>query len=290
MNRWIICDSTYLCHRAYHSHTGLSYNGEPTGVLFGFLKDIHTLRQTFATERFVFCWDHGKGLREIKFPYYKETRRKKAGEPEYEQKQEILRPQVEKLKKEILFELGYKNVFWQNGYEADDIIASVIHSTIGHEKHGPRNDEFIIVTGDTDLYQLIQPNVSVYHPREGKEWNVNNFPTEFGVDPKEWAAVKAIMGCSTDDVPGIDGVGIKTACRYFWDSNCPKRNEIKKFLKSEQAVHNFMMVRLPYKGVKEFDLRDDKLNAKAYKKLIRRYGMASFKEYATTQEELDRTA
>lgn len=279
MNHWIVCDATYLCHRAYHSKPGLSYEGEPTGVIFGFLKDIQILRRNFLTERFVFCWDHGKGLREKRFPYYKETRRKQAGEPEYEKKQEIMRPQVEKLKKEILFDLGYKNVFWQDGYEADDIIASVIHNTIGPEDNGPKNDRFTIVTGDTDLYQLCRQYVTVYHPREGTSMDGPTLASKYGVNHKEWAAVKAIMGCKTDDVPGMDGVGIKTACKFFTKSPSlmvsPMAKQIRKFLKSQQAIHNFMMVRLPYPGVKEFDLRDDAVNSKAFRKLIRRYGMAS---------------
>ena len=90
MNHWIVIDATYLAHRAYHSKPYLSHEGGPTGVIFGVLKDIQLFRRQFATDRLVFCFDHGKGLREIKVPYYKSTRRKQAGEPEYEKKQEIL--------------------------------------------------------------------------------------------------------------------------------------------------------------------------------------------------------
>src|SRR6185503_12020077 len=108
MRPWIILDSTYLCHRAYHSTGNLQFEGNPTGVIYGYLVALKQLRQQFASERLIHCWDHGKGLREQRFPYYKEKRRRNNSE-ENVRKQEILQPQIEKLKTDIIPRLGYKN-------------------------------------------------------------------------------------------------------------------------------------------------------------------------------------
>lgn len=276
---WILLDTTYLCHRAYHSTGTLSYEGNPTGVIYGILRDIDILRKRFASERFVFCFDHGKGIREQRFPFYKEKRRADVSE-EYEQKQEILQPQVEKLKFEVLGRIGYRNIFMQNGYEADDIIASIIKSHITSNE-----DHFIIVTGDTDMYQLIRDSdasvkssVAVYHPRNDQWVTKKTVFDAYGIDPHVyWAGVKAVAGCSTDEVPGVAGVGEKTAAKYFAGklNKSPKFKEIKKFLQSKEGFRNYQLVRLPFAGVKEFDLRDDERDERAYRKLLSEYGIKS---------------
>lgn len=279
MRHWILLDSTYLCHRAYHSRGNLQFEGNPTGVIYGFLQDIQTIRKRFATERLVFCWDHGQGLREQRFPFYKEKRRTDNSD-EWATKQSILRPQIQKLKMEYISRLGYKNNFMQSGYEADDIIASIVHETLNwHDSDGIKNekDEFTIVTGDQDMYQLIDSNrVRVYHPREDKIINQTTFVAEFGIMPVTWATVKTLAGCSSDEVPGMKGVGIKTACKYFAGKvKEPMRTKMKKFLQSKQALVNFQLVRLPFKGVKTFDLWDDERNEKEYRKLLSEAGINS---------------
>lgn len=272
-NHWIVIDATYMCHRAYHSTPPLSHEGVPTGVIYLFLQELHRLETRFATHRLVFCWDHGIGLREQRFPFYKETRRKD-NSPEKERKQEILQPQIKLLKENILPRIGYRNNFFQTGYEADDVIASVIHNTIGEWKTRKRFDRFTIVSADEDLYQLIQEDVETFHPRNCEYMDLEKFKDEYGIHPTAWAGVKALAGCKTDDVPGMKGVGVETALRYFTMKLSPERmKQIKEFMNSKQAAQNYMLVKLPYKGIREFDLRDDKRNDKVYRQVLSEYGI-----------------
>jgi len=280
MRTWLLLDSTYLSHRAYHSTGSLSFEGDPTGVIYGYLRDIDMLRKRFATERLVHCWDHGRGLREQKFPWYKESRRKNNSE-ENVKKHEIMQPQVEKLKMDYIGRLGYRNNFMQVGYEADDIIASIVESTLAlHTSFSSKEkieDEIVIVTGDADMYQLIiHDQVRVYHPREDKIVNQTSFIKEYGVFPHSWSSVKTLAGCASDEVPGMKGVGIKTACKYFaGTSKEPMRTAMKKFLQSKQATRNYMIVNLPFSGVKDFDLRDDNRNEKEYRRILSTCGIKS---------------
>lgn len=276
MRTWILIDATYICHRAFHSTGNLSFDEEPTGVIYGFLRDLENLRKRFASERLVFTWDHGKGLREQRYTFYKESRRKNNSE-ENVKKHEILQPQIEKLKTAIIPQIGYKNNFMQVGYEADDLIASIV------QDNRSCNDDFVIVTGDQDMYQLIQSpehasrsTAIVYHPREDRIVNHQSFFDEYGVQPKDWIKVKALAGCSSDEIPGLTGVGEKTAASYWSGHMKPTHNKltaIKEFLKTKQAAQNLLLVRLPYKGVKEMDLRDDARDEKAYRKLLSSMGI-----------------
>jgi DNA polymerase-1 len=272
---WLILDCNYLCHRARYAFGGLSHNGSATGVVYGFLKDIDSLKQKFGTSKVVFCWDFGKGLRKKIDLDYKANRKSEGKEPSPEEILELaeFKIQVSRLRKEYLKDIGYRNVFYQKGYEADDIIASVC-------KNLPEDDEAIIISADHDLYQLLSSKVSMYHPQKRKMVTKKSFQKEHEVSVKQWPMVKAIAGCSSDNIKGVMGVGEKTAIKYL-------RGELKKELKTFQDIadnekngtikRNLLLVHLPLSGTKTFSLKEDNLSKSGWRKVTESLGLKSLK-------------
>jgi len=273
--KWLILDCNYLCHRAKWTTGGLSYENTPTGVIYGFLKSITHFQEYFNTPHVIFCWDSKYSKREEIFPAYKSNRKNKykdMNEDEIKFEKEF-RQQMIMLRKKYLPTIGYKNVFVQRGYEADDIIASICFNL-------PMLDEAVIVSSDQDLYQLINPQVSFYNPVKGKVLTLQGFKKKYGIEPHLWGEVKVIAGCNTDGVPGIKGVGEKTAIKYL-------KKELKKTSQAYQIIstadfslirRNKKLVVLPFKGTKNFRLQKDEISKEGWKKTIEELGMKSLKD------------
>lgn len=267
MRTWILLDCTYLCYRAHFSTGGLKNRGDPSGVIYGFLRDLNSLSMRFNSERFVFCFDHGKGLRKIAYPFYKAKR------PTMEEEEkENLEKQMADLKLKHLTEIGYRNVFFQNGYEADDLIASVARDLQNSDE-----DESIIVSGDADMYQLLSENTIIYHPQKDSIVDASSFVKEYNIPAMNWSGVKTIGGCSSDNVPGLKGVGEKTAIQYFQGklNEKPVYQTIKDFLQSKDGFASHALVHLPYPGTKVFDLMNDKVDKRKYRQLLSDYGITT---------------
>jgi 5'-3' exonuclease len=271
---WLALDVNYLMHRAFHVFGGLSHGKHGgTGATYGVFRDIIRLQDIHNTSNVVFCFDHGKRLkRQEVCPGYKNKRHARKLEGTEEEAVTELRRQINLLKTEYLPYLGYENVFYQKGYEADDVIASVVQNT-------PTKDEVVIVSGDKDLYQLISARVCVWHPKSAQEqkcWTLESFTKEYGIHPQHWCHVKAIAGCSTDEVPGLRGVGEKTACKYLLKKATPRINDLVKLWMNEGGYFTSLdLVRLPYTGTQDFVPKNDQLNVKHWQKLTKRLGMKS---------------
>ena len=101
---WLVLDSPYLCYRAFFSTGFLSYDGDATGVLFGFLRDVRNLMEQFDTDKIAFCFDKGIPLRQNIYSKYKQSRREKRKQMSEEEKltHQDLRKQIKRLRTEIL--------------------------------------------------------------------------------------------------------------------------------------------------------------------------------------------
>lgn len=267
---WLVLDVNYLCYRAFHSTGQLSFNEEPTGVTFGVLREIKYLETRFGSSNMVFCFDHGKGLREKKYSWYKEGRRNKKYTEEEEVQRAGLQSQIRKLKINYLSDLGYRNIMFQDGYEADDMIASVVAGI-------PIPNRIVIVSADHDLYQLLSYRTSMYNPSSKATLTEEGFKKEFGVETTQWPMVKAIAGCKSDGIPGIPGVAEKTACQYL--SGNLKKTSVK-YGKIEAGrdvrLRNMPLVSLPYPGAKPFKPQRDEIDPTAWANLIDELGFSSF--------------
>lgn len=274
MRKYLILDSNYLCHRTKWSTGGLTYKGDATGVIFGFLNSLAGFQDLFRTSNFVFCWDSKTSKRKDIYPEYKSNRVKVVYTEEEIEFDRTFRKQMKKLRTTYLPMIGFRNVFVQKGYESDDVIASVCQSL-------RKDNEAVIITSDKDLFQCIRPNVSFYNPQKGKIITLQGFKKQYGIKPHEWGLLKAIAGCPTDNVKGIKGVGEKIAIKYL---TCKLKDTTKVFLRLNSANgikifnENYPLVRLPMRGTKQFKLRRDKLSESGWKQVIKLLGMKSLKQ------------
>lgn len=275
MNKiYLILDTPYLCHRAKYVFGDLSYAGSATGIIYGLLKDILHFQGIFDTKNIIFCWDSKTSKREKVYPEYKAHRKNKyidlsQDEIKFES---AFRKQIKKLRTEYLPMIGYKNIFFQEGYESDDIIASICSKL-------SKQEQAIIITSDKDLYQLISSNISIYNPQKHKRITLQSFYKEYGFLPNQWAKVKSIAGCYTDNIKGIQGVGEKTAIKY-----------VKNILKSDTQAYtqiilnhkiierNLPLIQLPFEGTNIFELKEDEFSRKGWKQVCNLLGMESIKD------------
>ena len=262
----LVIDSNYLCYKAMLTMKGLSWEEHSTGVIFGFLRQIQTLAEEFDNFRFIFAWDSRKSYRRDVYPDYK--KRPKVEDPEMEDLFRAGKPQFDELRLKVLPRLGFRNNFIQLGLEADDVIAWVVRD------HAWEFEQVYIISADEDLYQLLHNNVSMYKPKEKTLYTKEDFMKEKGIHPDYWSWVKAVGGCTSDNVKGIAGVAEKTAIKYIKGELKPgkKFNDIKEF----DPTFNLSLVKLPHDRSYPEELKPDELNFKEWEPLCLDYGFSSF--------------
>lgn len=255
---WLVIDSHYLAWRSFHGIRNLSTTlNLRTEVLYGFLRDIISFQDIHNTKRVIFCFDKGVKERKKIDPRYKANRRKKIESLSKEEKENRKHcvSQIRMLRKSILSEIGFQNVFFQKGYEADDIIASVCRTI------RKRDEKAIIIGADNDLLQLLNKNVLLWNPNTKEVTTHQSFQDTYSILPKEWAWVKAIAGDAGDNVIGVQGVGEMTALRYIREE-LPESSKAHRNIMDNHAtvLRNLKLVKLPMKGVGSFDIIDDRLS------------------------------
>lgn len=175
--------------------------GMPTNALYGFLAMTLKLLREVKPDYLVYCFD----LKEPSFRYdlyseYKATR---------EEMPDDLQPQIPYLKK-LTDLLGIAQVE-RVGYEADDVIGSL--ARLGVEK----GVHVVIVSGDKDFAQLVRPGVTLYDTMKEVRTDVEGVQAKFGVRPEQIIDYLALVGDSSDNVPGVRGIGPKGAQKLLND-------------------------------------------------------------------------
>lgn len=195
-NKILLLDSNSLMHRAYHALPNLkSSKGLYTGAIYGFLSILLRLIKEQKPTHIAAAFDlHGPTFRHEMFKDYKATRKPM---------DEELRQQVEPLK-QLITAMGIKIVSLQ-GYEGDDILGTLSKRF---------DDECIIVTGDRDSFQLVSPTTKVFWTKKGVS-DIEVYDEarllQDGFTVSQFIDYKALRGDTSDNVPGIAGVGEKTA-------------------------------------------------------------------------------
>ena len=197
----VLVDGNNLLYRSYFA-TAYSGNlmknskGFPTNALFGFINMINKIIVDEKPEYMMVAFDKGKTFRHEKYDTYKGTR---AETPDDLKKQF-------KLSREICRALGIKAIEIDN-YEADDIIGTFA------KKCNEENLEGLIISSDKDLLQLISPNVKVklLKTHDYIMMDEDEFKKTYGLEPIKMIDLKGLMGDASDNIPGVPGVGEKTA-------------------------------------------------------------------------------
>jgi DNA polymerase I len=265
---WLLLDGNNLCHRAWHAMENLSYRGMPTGVIYGFLRDITTFQERFDTDRIVFCFDEGISLRTSLFPEYKGDRAREGREDLY--------TQINMLKRQILQELGYSSVYYEYGYEADDWIAYLAKLLAPQPVY--------MVSGDRDLRQLLETDrVVQYNPITKSTYTHDDFVKEWGgLTPGWYVELEAIMG-GKNNLPGIAGVGPVTAAKILAGSpelvSDKHRKLYRDHVKSGKFARNCDLIRLPWAGLKSELGTEDTVSRRKWNAVCKRYGLASLVQH-----------
>lgn len=268
----LIIDCNYLCHRAIHTMGALTANNVSTGVLFGFLMQIKTFAKNFQTNKLIFTWDSRESERKKIYPQYKENRDIDKLPTEDKEAKLAAYEQFDILREHILPKMGFKNNFQFSGYEADDIIAMIAMCY---------DIKSIVITGDHDIFQLLD-YTDIYLPAgDGKYITYSSFVEENGIKPKDWIMVKAIAGCSSDNVKGVYGVGDTTAIKYLkgdLKKTSKKYTAIGKAYEDDMIANNLKLVSLPFNKVilDECILDVDRLSLKGFIDICEEFNFNSF--------------
>lgn len=273
---WLVFDVNNLAWRAFHTTGHLkTEGGTDTGVLYGVLREVRNSIRKWDTTDCVFCFDYGKSKRAQDFPFYKASRRLRKLTDEEEFARRGCEEQIDLLRTTVFERVGLGNVLYKSGYEADDMIAAVCKSLKPEHRA-------VVVSGDQDLYQCISKKCVVYHPAQQKTVTQESFTEEYGIGPDRWAAVKAIAGCKSDDIPGVGNlVGEKTACVYLAgkSESLPKPKVAHINASKEVIERNMKLVALPYEGTPTPELDPDlRINIREWDTLMATYGFATMTE------------
>ena len=272
----LLIDCHAMTYRAYYTTGSMSHNADPTGIPYGFFYSLLMLSERFKTNRFVFCWDSKTSRRRELFNDYKASRRQNKTEEERAERAKI-HAQINALHNEILPRAGFQNNLFQEGLEADDLIARAVidNPTI----------TFIGVSGDNDLFQLLRfKNFTMFSPTANKLWTASSFAMEYGVPAREWVTVKSIAGCPGDGVPGVPGVAVKTAVQYI-NENLNVGKKYESIIANHALIkRNYRLVALPFAGTESVKLVEDKLDGVNFGMLFGDLGFRSFQ----TDEMLQR--
>ena len=204
----MVIDGNSIINRAYHGIRPLSnHEGTPTNAVYGFLSTLFKQQDEERPDRTVVCFDvKEKTFRHLKFDTYKATRKP------MDEELAVQMPIV----KEVLDALGIVRCELA-GYEADDLLGTI------SRRANENGDECVILTGDRDSLQLVGGGTVVRLVKSalGKttytSYTPEKFREEYGFDPIRLIDLKALMGDSSDNIPGVKGVGEKGARQLLAD-------------------------------------------------------------------------
>ncbi|MCR4322709.1 MAG: DNA polymerase I [Candidatus Azambacteria bacterium] len=275
----VLIDGNALVHRAYHALPPLSNKGEPTNAVYGFtsilLKVLRELRPEYVAATFDLA---APTFRHEEFADYKAHRPKTADD---------LIVQFPKVK-EIVSALGIP-IYEKEGYEADDMIGTIAT----HAYETTPNVKCIIITGDLDTLQLVNERTEVLTPKKGISdtviYDEQAVRARFGLAPSQMNDFKGLKGDPSDNIPGVPGVGEKTATAlltqygsleevYAHLDDMPEKMRAKLAPHKEQAFFSKSLSTIRCNVPLEFDLQKVKFgeyDQHEIEALLRKYGFTS---------------
>lgn len=228
-----LIDGHALAYRMYFALTAggssqrwQTSKGEPTAGIYGFARELVRVLEQEKPEYLAVAFDVGKTFRDDIFPEYKATREKMPDE---------LRSQIERIREMVdAFNIPRLEM---EGYEADDVLGSIAKAA-AEQGLGVK-----IITGDRDLLQLVNERTAVYLAGDDQTYITDeDVVKKLGVRPNQVVDYKALVGDTSDNIPGVKGVGEKTAIAL-----------LEKFGTLDAIYQNIEQVENRWKGKLEAD-------------------------------------
>jgi 5'-3' exonuclease len=210
LNYWfsvtlLLIDGHYYIYRSYHAIPSLTNSrGEPTNAIYGFVNTVRKMLKDIQPDLAAIFWDEGLPQKRL------------ALQPEYKQQREAMPekmiPQLEFIR-EFCAPMGFTSIA-KPDTEADDLMACYTIAA------GPKQIQTVLATNDKDLFQLVNDSVKIYStnktdlkkPKDSHALlGVSEVTSKWGVPPQCIGEVLALTGDSVDNIPGIEGIGQKTA-------------------------------------------------------------------------------
>ncbi|MGZ8263693.1 MAG: DNA polymerase I [Burkholderiales bacterium] len=200
MKTLLLVDGSSYLYRAFHALPDLrNTRGEPTGAVYGVLNMLRKLHKDTRADYSAVVFDaKGKTFRDDVYPEYKANREAMPDELSF---------QVDALY-ETVGAMGWPLLVVE-GVEADDVIGTLTKEA---ERGGVR---VIISTGDKDMAQLVSPNVTLVNTMSNETLDEAGVEKKFGVKPERFIDYLTLIGDSIDNIPGVEKVGPKTACKWL---------------------------------------------------------------------------
>ncbi|SEC70247.1 DNA polymerase I [Pseudomonas mohnii] len=192
----VLVDGSSYLYRAFHALPPLTTSkGLPTGAVKGVLNMLKSLRKQYPDSPFAVVFDaKGGTFRDDLYAEYKANRPSMPDD---------MRVQIEPLHQSVIA-LGFP-LLCVDGVEADDVIGTLARSSAA------ANRPVIISTGDKDMAQLVDGHITLVNTMTGSSMDVEGVKEKFGVAPEQIIDYLALMGDSSDNIPGVPGIGPKTA-------------------------------------------------------------------------------
>ncbi len=217
MEKLVIIDGNALIHRAFHAMPPLkTKKGELVNAVYGFISILLGVIQKLGPDYLVATFDlAGPTFRDLEYKEYKAKRVKHPQE---------LYDQIPKIK-EVVKALEIP-IYEKKGFEADDIIGTIV-SKMRNKESEIKN---IIITGDLDMLQLVDKKAEVHVPKKGIKdiiiYNTLAVKKRYNLKPEQIIDLKGLKGDASDNIPGVPGIGEKTAIKLI-----EKFNSIEKLYK-----------------------------------------------------------
>lgn len=195
-NPLILIDGSSYLYRAFHAYPGTMSNGEiPTNAVYGVVNMLRSMMRQFASDRIAVVFDaKGKTFRDDMYPEYKANRPPMPDD---------LRCQIEPLHN-VIRAMGLPLICIP-GVEADDVIGTLAYQA------SQQGMPVLISTGDKDMAQLVDDNVTLINTMTNVVMDREGVVEKFGIPPELIIDYLALMGDKVDNIPGVPGVGDKTA-------------------------------------------------------------------------------
>jgi len=192
----VLVDGSSYLYRAFHALPPLTTSkGLPTGAVKGVLNMLKSLRKQYPDSPFAVVFDaKGGTFRDDMYAEYKANRPSMPDD---------MRVQIEPLHQSVIA-LGFP-LLCVEGVEADDVIGTLARSSAAADR------PVVISTGDKDMAQLVDGHITLVNTMTGSSMDVEGVKEKFGVAPEQIIDYLALMGDSSDNIPGVPGIGPKTA-------------------------------------------------------------------------------